>query len=142
MMGVVGEGDNFFDENTIKSALTKAFTKFDTDNSGWLGFTEFARAWGDLGLGNAEDQIMRAYYSVDKDRSGSITLVEFIDAVQGEKADELNMNVIFKQMGDQIGIKFSDFSNSKNSFKVNNLSNKILFLQLPVHSCVIFSARL
>jgi Ca2+-binding EF-hand superfamily protein len=117
MMGVVGEGDNFFDENTIKSALTKAFTKFDTDNSGWLGFTEFARAWGELGLGNAEDQIMRAYYSVDKDRSGSITLVEFIDAIQGEKADELNMNVIFKQMGDQIGIKFSDFANSKNSFK-------------------------
>ena len=54
MMGVVGEGDSFFDENTIKNALTKAFHKFDTDNSGWLGFTEFARAWGELGQGNAE----------------------------------------------------------------------------------------
>merc|ERR1719499_3001250 len=84
-LGVVSEGEDFFNEENIAKALEDAFHKFDKDQSGWLGFTEFARAWEDLGLGNREDEIMRAYYKVDEDRSGSIELKEFMDAIQGEK---------------------------------------------------------
>merc|ERR1719336_3041424 len=104
-LGVVSEGEDFFNEENIAKALEDAFHKFDKDKSGWLGFTEFARAWEDLGLGNREDEIMRAYYKVDADRSGSIELAEFMEAIKGEKLDELNLNLIVSKMGNKLGVK-------------------------------------
>merc|ERR1719216_258955 len=116
-LGVASEGENFFDEEAINKALVKCFHKFDKDNSGWLGFTEFARAWEDLGLGSREDEIMRAYYKVDEDRSGSIEVKEFTEAITGEKMDELNMNLIFAKMGDELGVKLENVASSKDRFK-------------------------
>merc|ERR1719192_1537038 len=89
-LGAAPEGEDFFSEENVTKALEDAFVKFDKDNSGWLGFTEFARAWEDLGLGSREDEIMRAYYKVDNNRSGSIDEKEFKSAITGEKTDELN----------------------------------------------------
>merc|ERR1712223_1748895 len=110
-------GEDFFSEENITKALNDAFVKFDKDNSGWLGFTEFARAWEDLGLGNREDEIMRAYYKVDADRSGSIELQEFMDAIQGEKLDELNLNLIVNKMGAELGVEMGALRNNKEAYK-------------------------
>jgi Ca2+-binding EF-hand superfamily protein len=116
-LGAIEEGENFFDEKSIEKALTDVFKKFDTDGNGWLGFTEFARAWGELGLGNREDEIMRAYYKVDTDRSGSITLEEFMAAIQGEKMDELNMNLLFTKLGRSLGVKWKSMVSKGDRFK-------------------------
>merc|ERR1712131_229404 len=123
-LGVVSEGEDFFNEENIAKALEDAFHKFDKDKSGWLRFTEFARAWEDLGLGNREDEIMRAYYKVDEDRSGSIELKEFMDAIQGEKLDELNMNLLFSKMGKELGVQMGDYSKSKEAFKAFEMTAK------------------
>ena len=66
MIGVLGDGENFFDENTIKNALKKAL----------------------------QNSILTTLSRINRSHPR-------------EKADELNMNVIFKQMVDQIGIKFN-----------------------------------
>jgi Ca2+-binding EF-hand superfamily protein len=115
-LGVSGPKENFFDEAQIDRALADCFAKFDRDNSGWLGFTEFARAWEDLGLGSREDEIMRAYYQVDNDRSGSIDINEFKSAITGEKMDELNMNLLFSKMGDELGIVWQNMESQKDRY--------------------------
>jgi hypothetical protein len=122
LMGQLGVSDDggegtFFSDAQIDKALGDAFVKFDRDGSGWLGFTEFARAWEDLGLGSAEDEIMKAYYKVDTDRSGSIDQVEFMEAIKGEKMDELNMNLLFSKMGDELGIVWKEFASKKDRYK-------------------------
>merc|ERR1719499_2221872 len=121
-LGVAQDGEDFFNEESVTQALNEAFVKFDRDGSGWLGFTEFARAWEDLGLGSREDEIMRAYYKVDADRSGSIELAEFMDAIQGEKLDELNLNLIVSKMGAELGVKMGDLRNNKERYKAFELT--------------------
>merc|ERR1719480_428549 len=116
-LGAAPEGEDFFSEENVTKALEDAFVKFDKDKSGWLGFTEFARAWESLGLGSREDEIMKAYYKVDTDRSGSIELQEFMDAIQGSKLDELYMNLIVAKMGKELGIQMGDYSKSKAAYK-------------------------
>merc|ERR1719281_783686 len=115
-LGVSAPTENFFDEAQIDKALADCFHKFDRDHSGWLGFTEFARAWEDLGLGSREDEIMRAYYKVDSDRSGSIELAEFMEAIKSEKMDELNMNLLFSKMGDELGIVWKNMASAKDRY--------------------------
>merc|ERR1719373_1012572 len=60
---------------------------------------------------------MRAYYKVDSDRSGSLELAEFMEAIQGSKLDELNMNLIVAKMGKELGIQMGDYSKSKAAYK-------------------------
>merc|ERR1719354_1435960 len=54
---------------------------------------------------------------VDTDRSGSIELQEFMDAIQGSKLDELNMNLIVSKMGQELGLQMGDYSKSKAAYK-------------------------
>jgi len=108
----VGGDDDMFSEEKILNALEQAFDKFDRDGNHWLGFTEFAQAWGELGLGRREDEIMRAYYKVDEDKSGSIDLAEFQEAILSEKVEELNVNIMVAKLGHELGLKLGDLHES------------------------------
>merc|ERR1719450_1523693 len=40
-----------------------------------------------------------------------------MDAIQGEKLDELNMNLLFSKMGKELGVQMGDYSRSKEAYK-------------------------
>jgi Ca2+-binding EF-hand superfamily protein len=63
------------------TTLESIFRKYDVDNSGTIGKDEFKRMAFDLGFGHMAHE---AFAVLDKDRSGSITYREVLDALHFE----------------------------------------------------------
>ncbi|OQS07837.1 nephrocystin-4, partial [Thraustotheca clavata] len=75
-----------------------AFTHFDTDGDGLITYEEFAKGLEALGFdGTSEDDIQDIHKSLDKDGTGTISLVEFkalysLQQNESRKADVQNNN--------------------------------------------------
>ena len=74
--------------NKLKRSL---FNQFDKDGSGELEIPEFRDAWNFLGLHGSDEEIKRAFTSVDVDGSGKVDRREFATAIRDSRVEELGM---------------------------------------------------
>jgi len=93
----------FLSEEALQKHLSNAFDKFDNSRDGRLNFKEFQSAWKELGLKASVAELRDAFNVVDTDKSGLIDKHEFISAVKDNRLTELNMNVLLKAMGVEVG---------------------------------------
>jgi Ca2+-binding EF-hand superfamily protein len=66
------------------------FTKYDTDKSGTISFTEFQRMLPDLGIGLSVPTQIEYFRLCDKDCSGQIDFEEFKVALYACDTEEVN----------------------------------------------------
>merc|ERR1719494_410825 len=60
--------------------IREAFNKYDKDGNGSIDQQEFLSAWGSLGLGHTEEELLQMFKEMDEDGSGAVSYEEFREA--------------------------------------------------------------
>ena len=68
------------------SEIISKLSAISKNSSGELGLPEYGEAWKFLGRGGNEDEIKKAFDSVDIDGSGLVAIEEFVMSLMGKKA--------------------------------------------------------
>eukprot|EP00494_Astrolonche_serrata_P025454 UN25715 len=71
--------------------MRETFDKFDRNSSGELNLEEYKKAWRFLGRGGTDDEIKKAFTTVDIDNSGFIEWDEFIFSLEGEDSKKYGL---------------------------------------------------
>jgi Ca2+-binding EF-hand superfamily protein len=121
MMSIFGQDPaELLSDEQIERVLNSTFKKFDKDGSGELEMPEFIKAWRFLDLQGDDEEVKRAFHSVDVDNSGIVERREFVDAIKGARMAELSLSVLMTQMDGHLeGLEdiFTDFKRKQEEAK-------------------------
>jgi len=99
MLSIMGQNpEDLLTDEEISKLLSQTFTKFDVDGSNKLESSEFFKAWEFLQLKGNDEEIGRAFDSVDTDSSDFVDRDEFVAAVKNSRTAELSLSVLLTQM--------------------------------------------
>jgi len=99
MLSIMGQNpEDLLTDEEISKLLSQTFTKFDTDGSNKLESSKFFKGWEFLQLRGNDEEIGRAFASVDTDSSGFVDRDEFVAAIKNSRTTELSLSVLLTQM--------------------------------------------